>query len=320
MDTFLVITPGPYMTVQDKGRTGYQQMGIPVSGALDAFAHRVANLLVGNRQDSAVLEITILGPQLAVLREVDIALTGAEMGLKLNHQPVDSWQCIRVKPGDLLTIDQVSSGCRGYLAVTGGIATPKVMGSRSTYVGAGIGGHKGRPLKKGDILPAGRGALVDAPRHLPRRWTPRYSGDVRLRAIAGPQDDFFDQGLDTLFSSGFMVTAKADRMGYRLQGPSIPHKENVPKSIISEPTMPGGVQVPADMQPIVLLVEQTVGGYTKIATVISTDLSQVAQATPGDTVRFERVTLEQAHQIHMDRENQLREIAMYLTGDAMSNP
>jgi len=311
MDTFLVLTPGPYTTVQDKGRFGYQQMGIPVSGALDVFAHRVANLLVGNPEDSAVLEITVLGPQMAVMREADIALTGAEMGLKLNYRPVECWKRIRVKSGDLLTIGQVSSGCRGYLAVTGGFATPKVMGSRSTYAGAGIGGYNGRSLKKGDILDRGDGSLLKTPRQLPRRWIPQYSEDVRLRAVAGPQDDFFDEGLDTLFSSEFIVTAKVDRMGYRLQGPPIAYKENVPKSIISEPTMPGGVQIPADMQPIILLVEQTVGGYTKIATVISTDLSKVAQATPGDTVRFERVMLEEAHRIYFDRENHIRNIFRY---------
>ena len=140
MDTFLVITPGSFTTVQDKGRFGYQHMGIPVSGVLDSFACRVANLLVGNPEDNAVLESTIVGPQLAVMRETDIALTGAEMNAKLNYKPIENWKTIRVKPGDMLTFQQVKSGCRGYLAVSGGIKVPEVMGSMSTYFGGKIGG------------------------------------------------------------------------------------------------------------------------------------------------------------------------------------
>jgi len=314
VDTFLVITPGSFTTVQDKGRFGYQQMGIPVSGVLDSFACRVANLLVGNSEGSAVLESTIVGPQLAVMRETDIALTGAEMNAKLNYKPIENWKTIRVKPGDMLTFQQVKSGCRGYLAVSGGIKVPEVMGSMSTYFGGKIGGYGGRPLKKGDIVKRGSGSLLDAPRHLPEKWLPRYPDKITLRTIAGPQDDHFDEGLETLFQSEFMVTPRADRMGYRLQGTPIKHRENMPKSIISEPTMPGGIQVPADGQPIILLVEQTVGGYTKIATVISTDLTNIAQAVPGDSVKFESVTLEKAHAIYRESEKKLNMIAAALAG------
>jgi len=312
MDTFLVLTPGPYTTVQDKGRIGFQNMGIPLSGALDAFSYRIANLLVGNPEGSAALEITILGPQLAVIKEADVALTGAEMEMKLNFKPVEHWKSIHVEPGDLLSIQTVKSGCRGYLSVTGGIAIPKVMGSRSTYVGGKMGGYKGRPLRKGDVVQSGQGKLIDSPRCLPESWIPRYSGNTLVRAIPGPQDDFFEERLSTLFGSEYMVTAKADRMGYRLQGPAIKHKAGVPKSIISEPTMPGGIQVPADNQPIILLTEQTVGGYTKIATAISTDLPRIAQTTPGDTIQFEKITLEEAHRIHEDRKKHMREIAQLL--------
>ncbi len=309
MDAFLALTPGSYTTVQDKGRFGYQHMGIPVSGALDSFAHRVANLLVGNPEGAAVIESTIVGPWLAVLRETDIALTGAEMDAKLNYKPIESWKTIRVKPGDVLKIQQVKSGCRGYLAVSGGIDVPEVMGSMSTYVGGKIGGYGGRPLKKGDILRRGAGSLLDAPRHLPEKWTPRYSDKITLRAAPGPQDDHFEEGLATLFQSEFQVTTKVDRMGYRLQGAPIKLKENAPKSIISEPIMAGGIQIPADEQPIILLVEQTVGGYAKIATVLSTDLPNIAQAVPGDSVEFESVTLENAHRIYNDHEKRIKVIA-----------
>ena len=314
MDTFLVLAPGSFTTVQDKGRLGFQHVGFPVSGVLDSFSCRVANLLVGNPEGSAVLESTIIGPQIAVLQETNIALTGAEMGAKLNYKPIDNWKTIHVKPGDVLTFQQVKSGCRGYLAVSGGIKVPEVMGSMSTYVGGKIGGYNGRPLKKGDILKRGNGSLAGALRHLPEKWIPRYPDKITLRTVAGPQDDHFDEGLTTLSQSEFMVTPRADRMGYRLLGPPIRHRENVSKSIISEPTMPGGIQIPADGQPIILLVEQTVGGYTKIATVISTDLPNIAQAVPGDSVKFENVSLEKAHAIYRQHEKTLEQITASLAG------
>lgn len=312
-DTFLILSPGPYTTIQDGGRIGFQQMGIPLSGALDGFAFRIANLLVGNSENSAVFEMTILGPQLAVMEEADIAVTGADMEVRLNFKPVESWTSIRVQPGDLLSIQALKSGCRGYLSVTGGVAVPEIMGSRSTYVGGKMGGYRGRPLKKGDIVRRAPGNLLETPRQLPDPYIPRHSGEVLLRAIPGPQDDFFDDGLETLFSSEYLVTARADRMGYRLQGSPIRHRENAPKSIISEPTMPGGIQIPADNQPIILLVEQTVGGYTKPATVISADIPKIAQATPGDTVRFESIDLEAAHRVYMDQQAVMKGIELSIS-------
>jgi biotin-dependent carboxylase-like uncharacterized protein len=312
MDLFSVLTPGAYTTVQDIGRYGFQQMGIPVSGALDSFAFQTANMLVGNPAGHAVLEITILGPRFEMLAEVDLAITGARMGMMLNDQPVQGWRSFRVKPGDVLDIGQVKSGCRAYLAVNGGIDVPRVMGSRSTYVGGGLGGYYGRPLKQGDVLSGSVAPLSSGPGILPEKWIPDYSEGIVLRTVVGPQDDFFTDGLDTIFESEYMVSTKADRMGYRLQGPEILHREGVPKSIISEPSMPGGIQIPADNQPIILLVEQTVGGYTKIATVISTDLPKVAQATPGDPVRFEQVTLETAHRLYRENRGLLQKINNHL--------
>jgi antagonist of KipI len=308
MDVFSVLTPGAYTTVQDNGRYGYQQVGIPISGALDSFALPVANRLLGNSINCAVLEITVMGPRIEVLSEADIAITGAEMGMTLNDRPVECWRSFRVKSGDILDISQVKSGCRAYLAVTGGIDVPDVMGSRSTYVSGNIGGYYGRLLKQGDIIKRDKGLLLNQARHLSRAAIPQYSSNIVIHAVAGPQDDFFDEGLKTLFKSEFMVSAKADRMGYRLQGPVINHREEMPKSIISEPSVPGGVQIPADGQPIILLVEQTVGGYTKIATVISTDLCKIAQATPGDLICFKQVTLEKAHALYRDRHKFMQEL------------
>lgn len=312
MDVFSVLIPGAYTTVQDAGRYGYQQMGIPVSGVLDYFAFRSANLLVGNPENSAVLEITIMGPRLEILTDTDLSVTGAEMAIILNDQPVESWKSLRTRPGDILEIQQVKSGCRAYLAVSGGIEVPAVMGSRSTYVGGKLGGYKGRPLKEGDTIQSGDVKLLNKPRQMPPEMIPEYPPEILIRAIPGPQDNFFKKGLEVLFQSDFMVSTKADRMGYRLQGSKIKVREGMPKSIISEPSMPGGVQVPADEQPIILLVEQTVGGYTKIVTVISTDLPKIAQATPGDTIRFESVTLEKAHSIYQEQQKLLLDLGKTL--------
>ena len=290
---FRVRIPGPWTTVQDLGRFCYQHMGVPVSGALDSFAFNVANLLVANPGDAAVLEITFSGPELEVLSEADIALTGAEMKILLNNDPLPMWRSIRVKPGDTLFIGSARQGCRAYLAVTGGFDVPLVMGSRSTYVNGKLGGVEGRPLKTGDALPRGPGDLLRRPRRLP--WIPRYADAVVLRAIPGPQDEHFRSGRDVFFSSEFTVSPQADRMGYRLQGSPMERDPGAPASIVSEPSMPGNVQIPPDGQPIVLLVEQTLGGYAKIATVITVDIFRIAQAKPGDTVRFLSVSLEEAH-------------------------
>ena len=308
MEVFSVLTPGGYTTIQDEGRFGYQRMGIPVCGALDAFAYHTANLLVANALNAAVMEITVMGPRLEILTEADLAVTGAEMGMTLNDQPLDAWKSFRVRPGDVLDIQQVKSGCRAYLAVNGGIDVPEIMGSRSTYVGGKIGGYRGRLLRAGDVIQCVPAKRLQGAREMPADLIPSYPPEIVIRAIPGPQDDFFEEGLDTIFKSDYMVSPKADRMGYRLQGPKIGIREGMPKSIISEPTMPGGVQIPPDEQPIILMVEQTVGGYTKIVTVISVDLPKVAQATPGDTIRFEKVSLETAHSIYQEQQKQIQDL------------
>jgi biotin-dependent carboxylase-like uncharacterized protein len=283
-------------------------VGIPVSGALDNFAFTLANFLAGNPYNTPVMEITVMGPSLEIRKEMDIALTGAQMGISVNGVPLDQWASIRVRPGDLVTIGQVRAGCRAYLAFGGGIRVPEIMGSFSTYVGGKIGGFKGRPLQKEDLLETGDSSLLTRPRVLPPSLVPVYSSEPVIRAIPGPQADYFDTGLNTLFQSEYTVTVKADRMGYRLQGEPIPIKKGMPKSIVSEPSMPGGIQIPADEQPIILLVEQTVGGYAKIATVISSDLPLVAQTTPGDTLRFESIDLNTAHGLILEEKNRVTAI------------
>ncbi len=265
---FKVVSPGLFTTIQDKGRFGYQRYGVPINGAMDNFAACVANLLVGGEDSAAVLECTVAGPALIALDQADVAVTGARMAIHLNGQLVPGWTSFSVMTGDLLEIGQVASGCRGYVAVTGGFEVPLVMGSRATAMAGGYGGLHGRALQKGDKLARGVGRLLSVPRRLPELLVPRYVDNVTLRAIPGPQDDYFDEGLEKFFNTEFVVSHEANRAGYRLTGPEIRQKVGKPVSIISEPSLPGGVQIPPNGHPIILLAEQTVVGYTKIATVI----------------------------------------------------
>lgn len=295
MEAIRIHTPGPYTTVQDLGRPHYFHLGVPVSGSLDDYAHRVANWLVGNPEACAVLELSMAGGRMEMLCPADIAVTGATMDPRINGKPCPTWASVRVKAGDVLELGMAANGCRAYLAITGGIDVPEVMGSRSTLVGSRLGGFQGRVLAPGDVLGRGDAPLLSRPRSLP--WRPLYPEEVALRAIPGPHEAFFQDQADVLFSSLFTVSANANRMGYRLEGPGLKRDADAPQSILSVPVTPGNIQVPADGRPIILLREQTVGGYTIIATVISPDLFRIAQAKPGDRVRFVRVALETAHGI-----------------------
>ncbi len=306
MKALKVISPGPFTTVQDRGRFGFQSLGVPPCGMLDAWAGGLANLLVGNGPDAAVLEFTFMGGQMEVMDKFCLAVTGGDMKLSINDRPCAAWATHMVQTGDILRLGPVHSGCRTYMAVTGGICVPDVMGSRSTYTGAAIGGLDGRILAAEDILERGQGAFPDHSRALPEEWIPKYLSEIVLRAIPGPQDDYFET--ETFFNAAFTVTDKANRMGYRLKGPVVLRKPEKPKSIISEPSLPGGVQIPEDGQPIILLAEQTVGGYAKIATVISSDIPKLAQAVPGDWIRFEAVTLARSHEIYRQKAALFREI------------
>jgi biotin-dependent carboxylase-like uncharacterized protein len=294
METFEVVHPGPLTTVQDAGRYGYQQYGVPPAGALDDYAFRAGNILVGNREDAASLEITLFGCRLRILRDTVITVTGADLGTALNGSALPMWQAMPVSRGDLLSFPGLNSGCRAYLAVAGGIDVPLVMGSASTYLKAEIGGLEGRALRKGDIVHADKATGVPAGVRLPTSLIPTYTGRIELRVMLGPQEDRFTrEGIRTFLTSGYEVSAQADRMGYRLKGPSIQHRASA--DIISDGMPPGAVQVPGDGQPIVLLADrQTTGGYAKIATVISPDIYKIAQARPGDGVSFSAVNEAEA--------------------------
>jgi len=297
VETFEVTRPGLLTTVQDLGRYGYQQYGVPVSGAMDSFALRVGNLLVGNDEGEAGLEITLVGPELKVLEDTVIAVTGGDLDPTLDGKSLPMWEVVLVKKGSKIAFRAPKSGCRAYLTVTGGIDVPKLMGGKSTYIKAQIGGLEGRPLHAGDRLktaPSRRPQDL-AGRKVPKELIPVYTGECALRVVMGPQDDLFtEEGVRTFLASEYVITPQSDRMGYRLTGPKITHKTAA--DIISDGIPLGAVQVPGDGMPIIMLADrQTTGGYTKIATVITADISKLAQAKPGDKIRFGRVGVEEAH-------------------------
>lgn len=309
IDVFEVLDPGILTTIQDLGRFGFSQIGVPPSGALDSFSLRVGNLLVGNEEGEAGSEMTIMGMKLKALEEVVIAVTGGDLTPTLNGDPLEMWRSHLLIKGDMLTFKGVRRGCRAYLAMGGGIAVPKIMGSKSTFLSGKFGGIEGRPLKKGDIL-----STTGPPRPLdnigvrfPGEWIPIFERNVNLRVVPGPQDHYFTElGFRTFQSSFYQATAQCDRMGIRLEGSKVERRSDMEESIISESLIPGSIQVPGDGKPLIILNESVTGGYTKIATIISADLPKVAQLKPGDRVRFEPIAVEEAHQLLREQEERLK--------------
>ena len=314
MGVIEVIEPGLLTSVQDVGRFGYLRHGVPVSGAMDPVALRLANLLVGNQEDEACLEITLAGPRLQFRSSAVIAVTGADLSPSINGSPVGTWESAVVKQGDILTFEGQESGTRAYLAVAGGLDVPVVMGSKSTFMKAGIGGFEGRALKAGDLLmtrlPNSSTGMSE--RRILRSLVPSYDVSSPIRVILGPQDDrFTEAGLGVFLGEAFTVSAQSDRMGYRLQGPKIEHVSG--PDIISDGIPFGGVQVSGDGQPIVLMADRgTSGGYTKPATVISADIGKVAQRMPGDEIRFQAVTLVEAHEALQELESGIGRMREYM--------
>ncbi|ADL08570.1 biotin-dependent carboxyltransferase family protein [Thermosediminibacter oceani] len=308
MATFRVLQPGLFTTIQDLGRYGYESQGVPTSGAMDEFAFRVGNILLGNEENAPALEITIIGPTLEVLEDTVVAVTGADLNVEVNGKRRTVWSSFPVRRGDILSLGPVSSGCRAYLAVCGGFSADTVMGSASTYTRGKLGGLEGRPLKRGDVLSRARGGLINKFYRVADKYIPSYGAEAEIRVIPGPQDDCFDREAFELFlNSTYTVTKDSDRMGYRLEGPEI--RAKLKHDIITDGILPGAVQVPGNGKPIVMLKDaQTTGGYTKIATCIWVDLSKLAQLKPGDRLQFKAVDLKQAHEALRERERLIKEI------------
>lgn len=282
-------------TVQDGGRLGWQRFGVPVCGAMDPGALAAANILVGNEETEAALELTGAGCTVRFESPNIFALTGADFSPLLGKTPLETGRAYLAKKGDILQLGFAKNGFRGILAVAGGFDLPAVMGSRSTYVKGGFGGLGGRPLRDGDTL-AFRDAQLWLPNLANRRAAlPCPPPDAPIRVVLGPQQDSFSaRGVKTFLSGRYTVTAKSDRMGYRLEGPAIEYAPGRDGNIISDGIVMGAVQVPSG-QPIVMMADrQTTGGYAKIAVVITPDLGRVAQAAAGHKLRFAAVTQAEA--------------------------
>jgi antagonist of KipI len=281
-----VLKPGLFTTIQDLGRPGHRASGVPLSGAADPEALRLANRLVGNREAAAALEVTLLGPDLRFDRDAMVAVAGAVF-------PGVPWgRAVRVSAGETLALGHAVSGCRGVLAIAGGVAAEPVLGSRSTFVPARLGGLRGLPLAAGDVIPIGDDWAGPSPS--PDRQ-PAPTGAAAapiLRTIPGA--DFAACG-DALWAAMHRTSSRSDRMGVRLEGPPL-GRDRADGSLPSVAVLPGTVQLPPDGQPIVLLADaQTIGGYPVIGHVIAADLPLVAQLRPGDVVRWQPATIDEAH-------------------------
>ncbi len=286
---------GMMTTVQDLGRPGHRASGVPLSGAMDPLAFRLVNLLVGNPEDTAVLEFTMTGPELIFAKDALLATSGGDFG-------VPRWRPLFVRANEPVRFSAARSGCRGYLAVAGGFTVPRVLGSCSTYLRGNFGGWHGRPLRDGDVLkaPTSRRRAIGSWR-ISGFIPPLCSASPVLRVIRGAHAADFREAL---FSTEFEVSPKSDRMGLRLSGPALSRSGG--GEIRSMTVTPGTIQVPPDGQPILLMADaQTLGGYPQIANVITVDIPMAAQLRPGDKVRFCEVSLEEAHELLLARERSL---------------
>ncbi|GAB3068738.1 5-oxoprolinase subunit C family protein [Virgibacillus ainsalahensis] len=303
---FNVIKPGVLTTFQDLGRTGYQRYGVPVSGAMDRFALQIANILAKNPHDTAALEVTLVGPELKACTPVTIVITGADLEPKINNSVIPMWATVRMNKGDKLTFGKHHSGVRAYIAVAGGFDVPAVFSSQSTDMKSGFGQQlddtsaiKGFPTK----IRQGIG--------LTKQLIPTYEKAIDVAVIEGPHTDAFtEEGRRNFFNTTHTVDANSNRMGYRLMSEKITRKEN--PAIWSDAVPFGGIQVPQNGQPIILMADrQTTGGYPRIGTVISTDLPKISQLVPKGEMKFYPITVEEAQDRIIKRQKFLYKLAMF---------
>lgn len=294
--TVRILDGGPLTTVQDLGRTGHLRYGIPPSGPVDRESFLLANRLVGNDGTAAGLECTYMGPRFQVDRPCAIAVTGAAAPVTVNGEPAPRWTTIVLRAGDTVRVGAPRAGVLSYIAFSGGLDVPVVLGSRSTYGRGRLGGLEGRALRQGDIL-----NVLGGPPPVARALAtpPSVGGEEEtiVRVVLGPQADrFTDEGIRTFLGSAYEMTQQSDRMGARLRGPRITHTRG--HDIVSDGIALGSIQVPGDGQPIVLLVDrQSTGGYTKVATVCSFDIGRIGQVKPGRSLRFRAVTVDEAQRL-----------------------
>ncbi len=302
MGVIQVQEPGLFTTVQDFGREGFGPLGVSASGAADAISLRMGNRLVGNAEGAAGLEMTLLGGTFLFPEGAVIALAGSDFGATLDGKPVELWTAFESRPGQALRLGPTCSGARCYLCVRGGIAVKLFLGSASTHILSGLGGHDGRALRKGDVLNIGAASVSSRERSMSARALKELQARKVLRVTPGPQSDWFPESARRLFyESRYRVAEESNRMGIRLEGAIVP----VPSGgeMISEGVSLGAIQVPEGGKPIILFVEQqTTGGYPKIANVISADFHSLGQLRPRDEIRFERVDWETARALLTEQE------------------
>jgi biotin-dependent carboxylase-like uncharacterized protein len=316
-----VISPGLSTTVQDLGRPGYYHLGIPLSGGMDRFALRVANMLVGNDEGAAVLEAVFLGPELEFRAPATVAVTGADLPPKLNGEDHPGWEAFAVKAGDRLSFGFLKSGARAYIAVSGGIDVPVKLGSRSTYTLGALGGHEGRALKAGDELPVGaggtgKGSLPAALRRMP-------GSPAELRMLPGLYwHRITAEAGSRFFADTWKVAPEADRIGYRFRGGTaldfVPREQpfgagSNPSNIVDACYPYGSIQVPGGTEPIVLHRDAVSGGgYMMLGCVISADMDLIGQLQPHAPARFVEVTMDQALAARHDRQAALARARAHL--------
>ncbi len=306
MAAIRIQSAGFFTTVQDAGRLGYQMYGMPVSGAMDVFSMKLANLLVGNNFDEACLETTLTGPEIIFETDAVIAITGADMQPVLNGKAIAMNKTLKISCGNKLGFAGLRNGARTYIAFAGGLDIPVVMGSRSTYLRAGIGGFEGRALKAGDVLnikPANKNILL---RDVPKNFLPQYSSKQILRVIRGPECD--PSGADIfkrLITTNYSISPQSDRMGYRLSGMAI-SKQGFVADIISSGLAFGTIQLPGNGIPIILMADRpTTGGYARIAVVAGVDHMLLAQLKPGDSIYFAEISPDLAQELYIARKMML---------------
>ena len=282
-----VLAAGLQTTVQDLGRPGYGTIGVSPSGAADRTALRMGNLLVGNPETAAALEMTLLGGRFEFRSRAAFALTGSDFGAHLDGKPAELWSAIDVGPGQVLSCGASKNGARGYLCVAGGLQVPPVMGSASTHVAGGLGGWHGRALREGDEIPIGNAPAPFRPRRVSFKTIEYFSPRKRLRATPGPHFDTFpDASRRSFFDGAWRVSQQSNRLGLRLEGPALAPAGD----IVSTGVCLGTIQVTSAGQPIILFVEQqTTGGYPQLACVASVDHGSIGQLCPSDEVSFELI-------------------------------
>ncbi|MCT1525212.1 5-oxoprolinase subunit C family protein [Sphingobacterium hotanense] len=306
-----VTKPGLLSTIQDLGRWGFQRYGVPVSGAMDRLALRLGNILLGNDEADAAIECTWTGPSLRFDREQLIAITGANLFPKLNGEEIAMWKPIYVPKDGVLSFGKAETdGCRAYICFYGGLDVPLVLGSRATYMNGKMGGVNGQALVKGDQIPFLKSLELGQSTF---NWSMDCSlypnlASRRIRIMAGPHADRLEsESLSDLFSQAFEISNASDRMGYRLKSKVLDLRDK--RELLSSGVTYGTIQLPADGQPIILMADHgTTGGYPIIGQVASIDLPLLAQLKPGEQIRFEEISMQQAQHLLLEREQQINRL------------